>query len=134
MSLGPPERRLVVTASRFWGNPQRVFDALDGVLGYGEFLLGVGDCPTGGDLFARQWGSRRLRWPYTQFHAPWTTRRKAAGMIRNHFMIDQFRPQLVLAFFRPDSRGTKDCAEYAESRGIKVISFYEGFEGTPGDN
>lgn len=128
MSLRPPDRRIVVTSSRNWGNPRRVFGALRRELAGGEFLLAVGDCPTGGDAMAKFWGRKHLMWPVVEFAAPWELRRRAAGPIRNHFMIDMFRPHLVLAFLRPDSKGAKGCADYARGLGIEVIPFYEGFE------
>lgn len=127
MTLEVPTRRIVVTGSRDWQDARALFGALRRELADGEFVLGVGDCPSGADRGAWSWGQRYLAWPVTVYHAPWKTRGKAAGPIRNHFMIDEFRPIRVLAFFRPNSRGTKDCAEYAESRGIEVVPFYEGF-------
>jgi hypothetical protein len=127
MGLEVPKRRIAVTGYRYWSSRSRVFAALERQLQEGEFLLGAGDA-TGADVFAREWGLHNLAWPVTEFHAPWTVRRKAAGPIRNHFMIDMFRPQRVLAFLHPLSRGTVDCYEYAESLGIEVLKFHEGEE------
>lgn len=124
--MGPeyPSLRVVVTGSREWGDSRAVQETLhDILLKRGEFLLGVGDCPTGADDIATRWGNYHLRWPVTVFHAPWTKRSKAAGMVRNHFMIDMFRPALVLAFPLPQSRGTVDCMKYAASKGIEVRRF-----------
>jgi hypothetical protein len=116
--------RIVVTGDRGWADGQRVIDTLDSQLSYGEFLLGVGDCETGVDLAAWHWGLSNLSWPVTRFHAPWQKKNRAAGPIRNHFMIDEFRPTAVFAFLTPQSRGTVDCANYAESRGITVFRFH----------
>lgn len=122
-----PSVRVVVTGSQNWRNVLRIREALGNeLMDQGEFLLGVGDCPTGADWIAWHWGKSRLAWPVTMFYAPWAKRGKAAGPIRNHFMIDMFRPRLVLAFLRPESRGTVDCANYAESLGIEVRRFHEG--------
>ena len=134
MSAQYPAVRIVVTGSRWWKNADVIFDALKRELAdHGQFLLGVGDCPKGADMLAREWAGWHLDHPFTQFHAMWHARGKAAGPLRNHFMIDMFRPRLVLAFFRPDSRGTKDCAEYADLKGIEVRPFYEGFDEGEGD-
>lgn len=122
-----PPRRIVVTGSRFWTDGRLIHDHLDYYLAtYGEFLLGVGDCPSGADRMAAAWGRRYLAWPITTFHAPWDKRGKYAGNLRNHFMIDMFRPQLVLAYIHPTSKGTRDCADYAKSKGIAVRPFYRG--------
>lgn len=130
MSAEYPAVRIVVTGSRDWSAPGRIYDALDYELAeHQQFLLGVGDCTTGADWLTWHWGKQNLMWPVTMFYAPWRRRGKAAGPIRNHFMIDQFRPRLVLAFLRPESRGTVDCADYAESKGIVVRRFHEGGEG-----
>lgn len=127
MAAEYPKFRVVVTGSRNWRDWIQIREVLsDTLLDHGQFLLGVGDCETGADRMALNWGKGRLVWPVTTFHAPWTQRGRAAGPIRNHFMIDMFRPQLVLAFLRPESRGTVDCANYAESLGIEVRRFHEG--------
>jgi hypothetical protein len=123
-----PADRIVVTGSRGWKNNRKIFGVLRRELAERqEFLLGIGDCPTGADAAALWWGRRHLMFPPTVFYAPWTKRGRYAGILRNHFMIDMFRPQLVLAFLRPESVGTVDCKEYAESLGIEVRPFYEGF-------
>ena len=51
--------------------------------------------------------------------ADWRTHGKAAGPIRNQRMIDDFRPDLVLAF--PGGRGTADMVARAEAAKIKVV-------------
>jgi len=130
MSPGVPKFRIVVTGDRHWGEPTQVYNALRHCLAeQQQFLLGVGDCPTGADLMAKLWGAKYLRFPVTQFNAGWVYwdyqgQRAAAGPIRNGFMIDMFRPALVLAFITPGSRGTVNCANYAESQGIEVRRFF----------
>lgn len=122
-----PVRRIVVTGSRLWTDGVLIHDHLNYYLAeYQQFLLGVGDCPSGADRIAAAWGRRNLMFPIVTFHAPWDKQGKYAGMLRNHFMIDMFRPQLVLAYLHPTSKGTKDCKEYAESKGIAVRPFYQG--------
>lgn len=50
--------------------------------------------------------------------ADWRTHGKAAGPIRNQRMIDDFKPDLVLAF--PGGRGTADMVARAKAAGIPV--------------
>jgi hypothetical protein len=127
-----PSVRIVVTGSRNWNDYRKVSWALRRELTtHGEFLLGVGDCPAGADQMALHWGRQNLMWPVLTFHAPWDMRGVVGGPVRNHFMIDMFRPRLVLAFLRPESRGTVDCVGYAESKGIEIRRFYEGGEDGP---
>jgi hypothetical protein len=57
---------------------------------------------------------------YTVYVADWDTFGLPAGPIRNKAMIDAEKPDEVIAFLHPASKGTKQCAEYAESKGIPV--------------
>lgn len=47
---------------------------------------------------------------------------KAAGVIRNSFMLDAYLPSLVIAFHEDigSSRGTKHMVEYAVKKGFEV--------------
>lgn len=50
--------------------------------------------------------------------ADWRTYGKAAGPIRNQRIINDFKPDLVLAF--PGGRGTADMVSRAKNAGIEV--------------
>jgi hypothetical protein len=73
---------------------------------------------------ARGVDARAAKWardngvPARQFDADWATYGRAAGPIRNSFMLDA-RPDLVVAF--PGGVGTADCVRQAEARGIRVL-------------
>lgn len=72
----------------------------------------------GADRFARWWanaaGVKCITVP-----AGWNKHGKAAGPIRNQRMIDEFRPDLIVAF--PGGRGTADMVRRAESAKVRVI-------------
>lgn len=53
-----------------------------------------------------------------EFPADWKAHGKAAGPIRNQQMIDEGKPDLVLAF--PGGHGTADMVSRAKKAGIKV--------------
>ena len=59
--------------------------------------------------------------PVTTFKADWYTHGKAAGPIRNQRMIDEGKPDVVLAF--PGGKGTADMIRRAEAAGIRVVRF-----------
>lgn len=80
-----------------------VLGHLEGSGGVDELI--VGDCPTGADAMARNWAVGRGHVP-TVFSADWEKQGKAAGPIRNQRMLDEGKPDLVLAF--PGGRGTED--------------------------
>lgn len=55
------------------------------------------------------------------FPADWDKHGKAAGPIRNQQMIDEGKPDLVIAFPTKNSRGTWDMIRRAEKHNIKTI-------------
>jgi len=61
------------------------------------------------------------------FPANWNKYGKAAGPIRNKQMLDEGKPDIVLAFHTniEKSKGTKNMIEQAKKRGIKVLLIKE---------
>lgn len=57
--------------------------------------------------------------PYTTFKADWNRYKKSAGPIRNQQMLDEGKPDLVIAF--PGGRGTAHMVDIAKKAGVKVI-------------
>lgn len=56
--------------------------------------------------------------PVRTFKADWLRNGRASGPIRNHRMIDEGKPDLVIAF--PGGRGTADMVMRAKRAGIPV--------------
>lgn len=81
-----------------------------------EHILIVGGA-TGADALAEEWadvwGMRKRVFP-----ANWNRDGRAAGPIRNQRMIDEGKPDLVIAF--PGGRGTADMVRRAKAAGIEV--------------
>lgn len=69
----------------------------------------------GGDV------AKGLGFAVTPYPADWDRYGKGAGPVRNRVMLDA-RPDLVIAFHDSieTSKGTKDCIEEAQHRGIEV--------------
>lgn len=61
------------------------------------------------------------------FPADWKKYGRAAGPIRNKQMLDEGKPDLVLAFHTDikNSKGTKNMIQQAKDRGIKIILIKE---------
>jgi hypothetical protein len=126
--------RIVVTAYRHWQNPRTVWNRMQRLqdqcaLERSGLEVAVGDCPTGGDLFVRDWAVTApvaLR----VFHADWDRYGHAAGPIRNKEMINTMLREggvdKVVAFLHPLSLGASGCAEYAASLGLTVERIWEG--------
>ena len=58
------------------------------------------------------------------FPADWNKFGKGAGHIRNQKMIDEGKPDLVVAF--PGGRGTADMIKRAKKHGIEVVEVKSG--------
>lgn len=63
------------------------------------------------------------RFPATVFEANWGLYRKAAGHIRNQQMLEEFKPDMGLAFLRADlpCRGTRDMMNRLFNAGIPTL-------------
>jgi len=71
----------------------------------------------GADAGARTFGEQNGI-PVLTFNADWKTHGKAAGPIRNQRMINEGKPDLVIAF--PGGKGTADMVRRARAAGIEV--------------
>lgn len=72
----------------------------------------------GADALSTDWAI--VNWvPFTEYRADWEKHGRAAGPIRNQQMIDEGKPDKVLAF--PGGRGTADIVARARTAGIEVI-------------
>jgi hypothetical protein len=72
----------------------------------------------GADSGARIFGEQNGI-PVQTYDADWKAHGRAAGPIRNQRMIDEGKPDIVIAF--PGGRGTADMVRRAEKAGIEVI-------------
>jgi len=73
----------------------------------------------GADTLARKWGEMNGK-EILKFPADWDKHGRAAGPIRNNQMLDEGKPDLVVAFLAKDSKGTKNMIEQAEKAGVPV--------------
>ena len=119
--------RVLVCGGRNYQDRDRVFRELNKLCGEisDENPLGTvplhiihGGCRTGADDFADQYAI--VHWcGLSIFPAEWAKHGRAAGPIRNQRMIDEGKPDLVLAF--PGGRGTADMVRRARAAGVEVI-------------
>lgn len=58
---------------------------------------------------------------FEEFPADWDKYGKSAGRIRNQQMLDEGKPDLVVAFPGPESIGTWDMIRRAKKAGVEVI-------------
>jgi YspA, cpYpsA-related SLOG family len=107
--------RVVVTGSRGWSDIAAVHNRL---LRFPQGTTIVhGDAREGADRIADS-QARMLGLEVERHPARWKLGKKA-GPLRNREMLET-RPDLVLAFWDGESRGTKDCMDEAARRGIPL--------------
>lgn len=116
--------RVVVCGSRDWTDEFPVNIMLNGLLSQGAVTVVHGGA-RGADRLGRAWAERRfLR--HLSFPADWKNRpRWLAGPERNQRMLDEGKPDLVLAFkddfnWKLDKGGTEDMVRRAKEAGILV--------------
>ena len=98
-----------------WPKVQETLGAIHAVFGISHILHGAA---TGADSLADRW-AREHKVGQTAFAADWATHGKAAGPIRNQKMLDEGKPNLVIAF--PGRRGTADMMQRSEAAGVEVL-------------
>ena len=79
-------------------------------------------CASGADRLADEW-AQVFGVPSLGFPAHWKAEGLSAGPRRNQRMIDEGKPDLIIAF--PGGRGTADMTARARAAGINVIEVRE---------
>jgi hypothetical protein len=118
--------RLLVCGDRYWHEKDYLFRVLDRFhTKYHVDVLIEGE-QRGADKMSRMWAESR-HIPFLPFEADWERyrvpgRHNPAGPIRNKQMLDEGKPEYVLAFHRKpwESKGTKHMVKIAREAGIPV--------------
>lgn len=107
--------RAIVCGSRNYKDWERLYGVLDGL----DITHVIEGGARGADILAREWALSRLI-PLTTYNADWNTHGKAAGVIRNQKMLDEGKPDLVVAFPLAKSSGTWDMVRKAKAANVEV--------------
>lgn len=109
-------RKVIVTGGRDFSDEEAVFATMDRI---NPDVVIQGECPKGGaDRLVKQW-CRLRRKPCIGMEAWFDTMGKAAGPIRNGWMIKFNQPIAGVVAF-PGDRGTRDMVAQADAAGLKV--------------
>lgn len=109
--------RVLVCGGRDYTDKAYLWSVLDG-LGPPEVTEIISGMAPGADTFAAEW-AERSGFPLHRFPADWNKHGRAAGPIRNQQMLDEGKPDLVVAF--PGGRGTADMVRRARAAGVEAI-------------
>ncbi len=114
--------RILICGGRDFCDWDVLSEALEPYRYQGDFWI-FGDAK-GADCLAKAWVKTIYRDRFWENHckeykADWATHGKAAGPIRNQQMLDEGKPDLVIAF--PGGKGTAHMVKIAKEAGVKVI-------------
>lgn len=119
--------KVLVCGGRDYADVPRIWrelDRLDAKHQVREVIDGASDDVTGpyvgADYWAHQWALARNK-PICRMHADWKEHGRAAGPIRNKRMLDEGKPDLVVAF--PGGRGTANMIEQARKANVRILHF-----------
>jgi hypothetical protein len=116
--------RVLVCGGRGYSNVERVYEVLDGLHHSKPITCIIEGGAKGADYLACRWSAARGLDQHFRFSADWELHGKAAGPKRNQRMIDEGKPDIVVAF--PGGTGTADMVMRAKAAGIPVAEITEG--------
>lgn len=109
--------RVLVCGGRDYTDKARVFAVLDKLNAEVGIDMIIEGGAKGADTWAAQWGGSRGI--VETYHADWENQGSFAGPARNKRMVDEGKPDLVIAF--PGGRGTADMVRKARRAGVDVV-------------
>lgn len=111
--------RVLVCGGRDFGDVDFVNNTLDQMhMLDGPITQVISGGASGADELGHQWALLR-EVPSQQYFADWEHEGHAAGPIRNLRMLNEGKPDLIMAF--PGGRGTADMVRKAKAADVRVI-------------
>jgi len=122
--------KILVCGGRDYKDKQKLFDCLSRMhdVGGDPWLMEITHLihggATGADSYASEWAMANTCHDGTPifvsvYHAQWDKHGRSAGSIRNQQMLDEGKPQMVVAF--PGGIGTADMVSRAAAAGLPVV-------------
>lgn len=115
--------RVLVCGGRAYTDAVRVDAVLSKLDGEARISTVIEGGAHGADRLARLWANSNLVRVET-FEADWDNQGRFAGPMRNQRMLDEGRPDVVIAF--PGGRGTADMVRKARKAGVQVVEIADG--------
>lgn len=110
--------RVLVCGGRAYDDAERLWRVLDSYDNDRDFTVLIEGAANGADTLARQWAEAK-KIKVRSFPADWKRHGKGAGPARNFRMLDEGKPQLVIAF--PGGKGTANMVAMAKAAGVEVV-------------
>jgi hypothetical protein len=111
--------RLLVCGGRTFDDAVRLWRTLDSLHRVHGFTALIHGTATGADTLAGTWAKQK-KIPVLKFRPDWKRYgNRAAGPIRNQKMLDEGKPDLVVAF--KGGSGTRDMMKKARAAGVPVV-------------
>lgn len=123
--------RVLVCGDRNWSDKEFINNVLRETWyeldEHGIPLVIIHGCARGADSIAGKIGEQQSL-EVIKFPADWERYGRSAGPIRNQQMLDEGKPDLVIAFNDAidASKGTKDMVNRAKKSGIKTMVYHHG--------
>lgn len=113
--------KVLVCGDRHYSDREYLFAKLDALHKAARIDTLIHGGAKGADTLAGEWGEVRGL-TVVEYEADWAQYGRAAGPVRNAAMLDS-GPSLVMGFHDAieTSKGTKNCLEQAERRGIATL-------------
>lgn len=109
--------RILVCGGRDYADLNTAHNFLDALNGVTAVSLVIDGGASGADRLGFEWAHCNGV-PTQTYKADWQKHGRAAGPIRNQQMLDEGKPDLVVAF--PGGRGTADMVRRARAAGVEV--------------
>lgn len=109
--------RVIVCGGRDYTDKEALWNYLDARFGPPGITTVISGMATGADSLASEYAEKQGL-SLMKFPADWFQYGRAAGPIRNQQMIDEGKPDAVIAF--PGGRGTADMVRRAKKAGLPV--------------
>lgn len=110
--------RVLVCGGRNYSDVKSVYAELDRIHARTPITCIIEGGERGADYLAARWSAKARIDDHARFSAEWTTYGRAAGPIRNQKMLDEGKPDLVVAF--PGGSGTADMVRRARAACVAV--------------
>ena len=112
------QQTVLVCGGRDYDDEARLCSILDVAHAANPIKLLINGGAEGADSLAYRW-AQRTGVPANIYAADWKAHGRAAGPMRNQRMLDEGKPDLVIAF--PGGKGTADMTRRATAANVPVV-------------